>query len=300
MKIFSKLPKRLFSFGCSFTNYAWSMWPEIIAYDLEIPLYNYGRSGSGNQFIANCITQANAKYKFNEDDLIIICWTNICREDRWIRGDWKTPGNLYTQEQYDQKWIKKYIDPLGLLIRDLSSIHLINNYLKSVKCQYHFLSMLDIVKSSDQWNNDVDFKSFKKLDPDSGQDLDVLDTLLGYYKNDIDQIKKSFYEVLWNNDIANKLDNEWRKFNGNFHDGHPWPTESLKYLSAVFSDHNFKKSTVDKVIDSENKIINEINNYFLNNKVRFKPLSIWGFNKKVFDRIISDYAIKKYHSPFVI
>lgn len=300
MHLILNKPKRLFAFGCSFTNYAWSMWPEIIAYDLDIPLYNYGRTGAGNQFITNAVCQANARYKFNSDDLVIICWTNVSREDRWVNGEWITPGNVFSQQEYDLKWVKKFIDPLGLLIRDLASINLVNNLLKTTNCQYHFLSMINIVNTTDQWNPKTNFKSFKKLNPDLGQNVDILEELLKYYKSDIDQIQKSFYEILWNNDINLKLDFEWKRFNGKFHDGHPWPSESLTYLKSIFVDHNFQQLTVDKVIDTENKIINEINQYFLNNKVKHKPLPIWGFKEKIFDRIVSDYAIVKYPLPFIL
>jgi hypothetical protein len=301
MNLIIRKPKRIFTFGCSFTNYAWSMWPEIISYDLEIPLYNYGRTGAGNQFIANTICQANAKYKFNSNDLVMVCWTNVCREDRWANGGWILPGNIFTQNEYDSKWVEKFIDPLGLLMRDLASINLINNLLKTTNCQYHFLSMMNIVNGGNQWNSKKSkFNSFEKLNPETGKNIDVLDELLEYYKNDIDQIQKSFYEVLWDDDIEKKLDIEWRRFNGNFHDGHPWPTESLEYLKSVFVNHKFKQSTVDKVFDVENKIINEINNYFLNNKVKHRPLPIWGFEEKIFDKIISDYAIVKYPLPFIL
>lgn len=301
MKLISRKPKRLFTFGCSFTSYAWSMWPEIIAYDLDIPLYNFGRTGAGNQFIANTVCQANAKYKFDSDDLVIICWTNVCREDRWVNGDWILPGNIFTQNEYDSKWIEKFVDPLGLLVRDLASISLVNNLLKTTNCQYHFLSMMDIVHSSDQWNSkNSKFETVEKLNAESGQHVDVLTELLKYYKNDIDQIQKSFYDVLWSNNIEKKLNLELKKFNGNFHDGHPWPSESLMYLTSVFTDHSFKQLTINKVEESENKIVKEINQYFLNNKIKHKPLPIWGFEENVFDRIISDYAIVKYPLPFIL
>lgn len=301
MRLISRKPKRFFSFGCSFTNYAWSMWPEIVSYDLEIPLYNYGRTGAGNQFIVNTVCQANAKYKFNPDDLIIICWTNVCREDRWVKGEWILPGNIFSQSDYNQEWIKKFVDPLGLLIRDLASINLISNLLKSIGCQYHFLSMMDVIDSADQWDPKKSrFETIEKLNPESGRNIDILTEILTYYKNDIDTIQKSFYEILWDNQIEIKLNRELKKFNGNFHDGHPWPTESLTYLTKIFSSHKFKETTIEKVVDSENNIIKEINNYFLDRKIKHKPLSIWGFEEKVFDKIISDYAITKYPLPFIL
>ena len=82
MKLITRPPKRIFTFGCSFVEYYWATWAEILGKDLGIPLYNFGKSGGGNQYIANTFAQANAVYNFNEDDLIIVSWTNVCREDR--------------------------------------------------------------------------------------------------------------------------------------------------------------------------------------------------------------------------
>lgn len=301
MHLITNTPERLFTFGCSFTSYAWSMWPEIVSYDLKIPLYNFGRTGAGNQFIANTITQANAKYNFTSKDLIIVCWTNVCREDRWINGDWILPGNVFSQSEYDQKWVEKFIDPMGLLIRDLSTISLINSFLESVKCQYHFLCMMDIVNNSDQFNpRDSKFKSYERFDTEVGKNVDIFTRLCNYYHSDINHIQRSFYDVLWDNNIEKKLNDELKKFNGNFHDAHPWPKESLKYLSTVFGNHKFNEETIDRISVIEDSITNEINNYFLNNKVKHKPLPIWGFPENIFDKIISDYAIVKHPLQFIL
>ena len=150
MKIISRPIKRLFTFGCSFTNYGWTTWPEYVSADLDVPYWNYGKSGAGNQYIANTLAQADTIHNFNQDDLIMISWTNVCREDRWINGDWITPGNIFSQNEYDEKFIKKYVDPLGYLLRDLSTIALVSGFLKSKLCQYHFFSMCNIIEQVDQ------------------------------------------------------------------------------------------------------------------------------------------------------
>jgi hypothetical protein len=89
-KLINRPVRRVFTFGCSFTGYAWMCWPEAIAYDLNIPLYNYGRSGAGNQYIFNMLMQANNYYKFDENDLVIVSWTNVYRDDKFIKNNWVT------------------------------------------------------------------------------------------------------------------------------------------------------------------------------------------------------------------
>ena len=43
---------RLIVFGCSFTDYAWPTWADIIAYDLGCEYENWAQGGGGNQQIA--------------------------------------------------------------------------------------------------------------------------------------------------------------------------------------------------------------------------------------------------------
>jgi hypothetical protein len=281
MHLITKMPKRLFAFGCSFTNYFWSTWPEIIAYDLNIPFYNYGESGAGNQYISNMVCQADSIHNFNENDLIIICWTNVAREDRWVNGRWIIPGNIYTQKFYDNEFIEKWADPIGYLIRDLSLIKLTKIFLSHRKCQFHFLSMCDIVTRFNQ--NDS-----KHMIPENL--ISKYDRLLTLYKDEIDFIRPSFFEILWENDIQkNKfIPNESKGFIC-FKDGHPYPEEHFRYLKNVFDQHNFDEKTTIKIDDVQKKFVNFIkekshkfgrcwaiyelpkeDNYMLNDSVRIK------------------------------
>lgn len=235
-------PKRLFAFGCSFTKYQWgTMWPEIIAYDLDIPHYNYGRSGAGNQYMANVMMQADEHYSFNEDDLVIVCWTNVCRFDNIVEGKWTTPGNLFSQEVYPKNFVRDFVDPDGMLLRDLATIKLVSTFLEQRKVQHHFLSMVDIVKNTNQWSTDRHDTKLSK----------------GVFEPTIKKINNSFYEILWNNDIKKKFEKD-RKINPNFKDGHPFPLESLEYLQQIFLGHKFNDTTVQKVNEINNKMMNVI------------------------------------------
>lgn len=240
--------KRLFAFGCSFTEYFWSTWPEIVSLDLDIPLYNFGRSGAGNQYIANMISQADSIYNFTEDDLIIVSWTNVCREDRWVSGKWVTPGNIFTQGEYDRTFINKWGDPVGYLMRDLALIKLTGAFLKLKKCQYHFLSMVDI-------NTQIDQNSHKSFDPKFNF---VIERLSENYKKELSEIQKSFFNCLWSNDIYNnKIKTDVDIYGKYWSDGHPSPAEHLKYLELTF-DHKFKESTRAAVDNAQKNLENFI------------------------------------------
>jgi hypothetical protein len=82
--------KRLFTFGCSWTNYVWPTWADIIAYDQQIEFHNKGKGGAGNTFIASSILESDLKYKFTDTDLILVNWSTWQREDRVdSEGHWK-------------------------------------------------------------------------------------------------------------------------------------------------------------------------------------------------------------------
>jgi len=41
---------RLFTFGCSYTNYRWSTWADCLAPEFDY-FENWGQSGGGNHYI---------------------------------------------------------------------------------------------------------------------------------------------------------------------------------------------------------------------------------------------------------
>jgi hypothetical protein len=129
--------KRIFSFGCSFTSYIYPTWADIIHKSMlpDTEFYNFGKSGGGNVFIANRITEANRKYKFTETDLVVVMWSTSARIDFYkSEYGWKTPGNIYTQDLLSQSTVKELEDLNWFLMRDLSIIDLTTSYLNNSPC----------------------------------------------------------------------------------------------------------------------------------------------------------------------
>jgi hypothetical protein len=132
--------KRFFAFGCSMTSYGWPTWADIISQ--EIPeSYNYAQSGGGNLFISCQITEANLRHTFTDTDLVMVMWSSIAREDRYVRGNWLTPGNIYTQNYYDDKFVNSFADEIGYLLRDINLITLTKNFLDNSPADYYMLNM---------------------------------------------------------------------------------------------------------------------------------------------------------------
>jgi hypothetical protein len=112
--------KRFFAFGCSFTQYYWPTWADIISNEFK-ESHNYGRNGAGNFFIYQSLIEAILQHEINKDDLVMIMFSSVTREDRFTKNrGWITPGNLYFQNEYDEKFIKNYMCDHGYLMRDLN------------------------------------------------------------------------------------------------------------------------------------------------------------------------------------
>lgn len=172
--------KRFFVFGCSFTSYIWPTWADILSKEMpQAEYYNFGLCGGGNLFIAASVAEANQRFNFNENDLVVIMWTTVCREDRYItnRG-WLMTGNIFTQQEYDQNFVEKFADTRGYLIRDLAIISLTVNLFKSLPATAIFLSGVPF-----NYQN---------------ENVEGIESILTCYQNIIDQIKPSLLKLEMN------------------------------------------------------------------------------------------------------
>lgn len=263
-------PKRFFTFGCSFTNYHWSTWADIVAKELKVPFYNYGRTGAGNQYIFNTIMQADALYNFNEDDLVMVCWSSITREDRFTKDGWITPGNIYSQSQYDIDFVKKWVDPTGCAIRDFALIKGVTDLLELKNISHHQMKMLD-------FNHINQFKASSKLENEEW----VSNLLVEMYQPTLNKISESFYKVLWDNNIDVKVQSDQELIGKHFFDGHPFPSEAFTYLQHLF-DHTFSIDTTTAVAADNDTVVAQLLEW-----------SYLGYSRRKFSRLQNkDYHCK--------
>jgi len=99
---------KLITFGCSFTDYSWPTWADIIARDLDCEYENWAIGGGGNQQIARRVMYRDQHLGWQEDDVVMIQWTSITREDRFMDNRWISQGSVTTAPFYGESWIKKY------------------------------------------------------------------------------------------------------------------------------------------------------------------------------------------------
>ncbi len=196
---------RLFTFGCSFTNYRWSTWADCLAPEFDY-FENWGQAGGGNHYIFNSVMEADQRHQFGTGDTVIVCWTSLDSEDSYVDGRWHTPGNAhFATNVFNKEYLKTHIDERGFLIRDLAYIKAVKTLLENCPgLTWRFLSMRELIAWPD---NDANLhRDVMRLYSDI---LDVI--LLGYDKT-------VFAETGWPNR------------NG---DPHPSPDEHLAYLDVV-------------------------------------------------------------------
>lgn len=253
-KLYFNKPKRLFTFGCSFTSHSWATWANILGYELDCEFYNFGRSGAGNQYISMTVSQADNFYKFNENDLVIVCWSGLNREDRYLNNKgWLTPGNIFNQHIIDSEFVEKWADCVFYSLRDLTLINLTYKLLKN-KTQFHMLQMYEI-------NNIKHYFVFEE-EHNIGEKINAIKELS---KNTLKEIYPSFFHVLWNNDMKIKFNQVRKTMPRQFNDLHPSIIEHYEFLTKTF-EYDFSEKTVHKVNEISKEVFDFIHHYFNSEK----------------------------------
>lgn len=249
--------KRVFAFGCSLTHWYYPTWADIIAKCCtNSEFYNLAEGGGGNLFISSRITQANSKFNFCDTDLILVMFSTPFREDRWIGDEWKLYGNIFNQPFYDEKFVRDYTDPIGLLIRDLTIVETALAYLNNLP------SDNIIFRAADIGHSEFNLKGI-------------------FHDKYIDRITE-----LLNNSSVSKLPaltnmgdylpNVYKNKHGeDAHDGHPLPSEYLRFLKNM--NIPLSQEAIDYAIDATTFMQNM--EYYEDLETKF-PGSISSINDK--------------------
>ena len=134
--------RRLFAFGCSFTEYPWPTWAEIAGLGFD-EFYNCGHCGAGNQLIMGRILEADKKMQFTQDDLVLVMWTSTPRIDMYHKGSWRLGGNLEHHCFYDEQWLDSYWSQDLGVYTSWQTITAAKQYLNSRGIAHKFMSAFD-------------------------------------------------------------------------------------------------------------------------------------------------------------
>jgi hypothetical protein len=184
--------KRLITFGCSYTGYVTATWADYMGANFE-EYMNFGQGGASNTFIMNRFIEVS--HILNEDDYVVIMFTNMDRFSFRDKNNWKHGGNIYwntniskdfVENMWSDEWsvyqtyiaVKTIKEILTLknikhtfltsmnnfvLEEEVKSKILMNEYLVYVN------NALDIQESMDDWKrenfqNESDYITYKDRD----------------------------------------------------------------------------------------------------------------------------------------
>lgn len=237
--------KRFFAFGCSYTDYVWPTWADIIGVNFDV-YENYGRGGASNLYILQKFLEANDTYKFNENDFIVVMFTGFGRFSYFKNGKMQTDGEIRSYFYNTQKMgtpdesIGKFIDG-GVWSEDLGvtnsfiSANTIKNLLTYINCSYELHLSIDnthFIKEPHRFFLAEESLYFAE------RFYDVLDV-----KTSVDEFLKSTYS-----------NDDYYVFGDNGRDGHPTIQMHADYAKKYFPQYythlsdNFVNEEKEKMI----------------------------------------------------
>ncbi len=154
---------RLFVLGCSFSNYAWPTWADMLGTEYDT-YENWGYPGLGNRAICERLTELHARQHLTSTDTVIIQWTSHLRNDYHTTDNrregcshgvgWKTCGSIFNYinaKTYNDTWIKTFWDETSYTLHMLNNILLAQGFLKSLQCNWFMTSMGEIEKMNSDY-----------------------------------------------------------------------------------------------------------------------------------------------------
>lgn len=216
---------RLFTFGCSFTQYwRWPTWADYVGRGFA-HYENWGLCGAGNTYIFNSLIECNQRNRLRPGDLVLIMWTNTSREDRYVGDRWLEGGNVYWGSELGADYVRRFACERGYLIRDLAIMTACEQLLEQWGCTWRWFCMVPF----DRTNSDNELG--ENPDRPTQTDQDVRDL----YRSVIDRMQPSVLDTVFGGSwftgdgIPDSHDGRRRDF-------HPTPVEHVRYIDLVAPD----------------------------------------------------------------
>ena len=267
--------KKLFTFGCSLTYYSWPTWADLISPTFD-DYYNFGVMGMGNQFIHHTVYEADSIFNFNENDTVIVMFTNPFRHDSFIIDPqdtqlrWQPRGFIFQPNNsnlYDDRWRQNFWSAEHSYMNMWLNMKSIKELLTARSVNFKFLQGISCQNIEQTGPVDVSNSAF--ISPYYNQILDMF------------HVKESFLE--WANLTFDK--SEFYAFADTGIDQHPTikmhGSYALKYLHEFCNDNTLKYiDLLHNSIDLSEQSANWQNNEFL--RIRGKKVgSVCNWQYKV-------------------
>lgn len=142
----------LYTFGCSFTNYFWPTWADILGKYAD-NYKNLAVSGSGNYYIFYTLIDFISKHEIKNNDIIAICWSSVYREDRLKDQKWIHSGPLFNSTSpifNNESFFENLFDPIHYIERDKTFVIAAIELLEAKNIKYAMFGINDDLYFSSQ------------------------------------------------------------------------------------------------------------------------------------------------------
>lgn len=271
-------PGRLFTFGCSMTQYYYPTWADILGKSWQF-FENHGEPGSGNHCIFNKIIQVDAQKNFTSSDTVIVMWSGVARLDTYIIDHWSHHINLFPDDPRLNKDTQTLVNcPIGYELQSYAFMHAIDRFLtkslryipltwteydtngfpgemfkdtigKIKKISIHNLKFN--LKSPEYFSKGIEdwASSYQKLSgPDWPSWSDFLSEKLQNLTADVQHELNLF---------RNKMKEDKQLYQTQIIDQHPSPTQHLLIAKQIFPDLSIDIDTIEWLKEIELKLQNK-------------------------------------------
>lgn len=193
---------RFFVIGCSFTNWHWPTWANIIAEQYpHLQFYNYGFPGLGNQYVQTLLSQLQRTHQLGSKDLVGIMWSTFHRSISYRTGPIKSMLVNPRRDYFDSPSSDKWVSAGDMIhVQDLNS--------DAVWCDRGFaIRDCAIIDSTTALLQNCKFDAFQMMSL-TPQNQTVYDqSILSTHKQDVYNLYSDLTDhmVSGNNDIVNTL-----------------------------------------------------------------------------------------------
>lgn len=254
---------RLFTFGCSFTEYRWPTWADIWGLGGQFGggYWNMAAKGSSNERIAYHINEFVIRFgsMLTESDVVAVMWTGLMRQcthtERHSDGSkhpgWRSRGSyIHSDWVDDANFIQRLGNEERFMIRDYNLIHFADQVLCNTQAKIHHFQMINV----------CDFSDSEGISPvtTTHEFRSEINELFGGV---LSKIKPSMHENVFSGDWNKLLDHNKPERNNRI-DPHALPSEHMQYLSQVIPDEfDIRPQIQNEVYYLTNRIISNNNTY---------------------------------------
>lgn len=138
---------KLITFGCSYTNYYWPTWSDLLGYQFD-DYQNWAISGLGNNAIMQRVNESCTSNTLNKDDVVVVQFTDFNRLDLHSMGivpfgNWRAGGNIWMKPT-EEPWIRNTWNEESYMYMAHNYISMTINFLKNLPCKWAITSSIDV------------------------------------------------------------------------------------------------------------------------------------------------------------